>query len=132
MNKSLGSELIVYAVLLAVLGGLVHYLAPEVARPTLVTGLIGGALCLMWGVRVVWRRRGKALVILTLIPVSYVLLSQTILTWSGRSEGGPEGRIVPILIAVMLMISVAMLIMIAYAGVTVDGRPAGDRNKDLR
>jgi hypothetical protein len=132
MNKSLGSELMIYAVLLAGLGGLVHYLAPAIARPTLVTGLIGGALCLVWGLRAIWRRRGKALVILTLIPVSYVLLSQTVLTWSGRGEADLESRIVPILISIMFMISVAMLIMIAYAGAAVDGRPAGGRDRNPR
>ena len=42
MNKTMGLQLIVYGVLLAGLSYLVHRLAPTMARPTLITGLVGG------------------------------------------------------------------------------------------
>jgi hypothetical protein len=124
MNKSLGSELIVYGVLLAGLSCLAHHLAPAIARPTLIAGLAGGALCLVWGILAVLGKRGKALPVLTLIPVCYVLLSQAILALSGRNEGGLAGRMVPILISVLFVISLVMLMKIAYAGAAIDGKPA--------
>ena len=49
MNKSLGVKLVVYSVLLAGLSCVVHQLAPAIAQPTLITGLVGGVLCLIWG-----------------------------------------------------------------------------------
>ena len=125
MNKNLGSELIVYSVLLAGLSYLTHHVAPTIARPTLITGLVGGALCLVWGILAVRGSRRKAWAILTLIPISYVMLSQAVLTWGGRSEGGSPTRLAPALMVVMLAFSIGMLLMIAYAGATFDGRPPG-------
>jgi len=81
MNKNIGLQLVVYSLLLAGLSYLVHHLAPTIARPTLITGLGGGALCVIWGLRAIAGSRGKALPVLTLIPINYVMLSQTVLTW---------------------------------------------------
>jgi len=124
MNKTLGFELILYAVVLAGLSYLVHHLAPTIARPTLITGLAGGALCLIWGVRVVLGRRGKALAILTLIPISYVLLSQAVMSWSGGSDEESGRRMAALVITVLVVFSIGMLLQVAYAGVTFDGQPA--------
>ena len=124
MNKSIGIELIAYGVLLAGLSYLVHHLAPTIARTTLITGLVGGALCLVWGVRAVMGGRGKALPILTLVPISYVLLSQAVMTWGGETREVPGGRMVALVITVLVVFSVGMLMMVAYAGVVFDGVPA--------
>jgi hypothetical protein len=122
MNKSLGSELIVYSVLLAGLSYLAHHLAPAIAQPTFITGLIGGALCLVWGLLAVLGSRRKVFSVLTLMPVCYVLLSQTVMTWAGRNEAGTGSRLLPVLIAVMFAFSLGMLMMIAYSG-TLHGQP---------
>ena len=53
MNKSIGIQLIVYSLLLSGLSYLTHHLAPSIARPTLIAGFVGGALCFIWGVRAV-------------------------------------------------------------------------------
>ena len=131
MNKNLGIQLIAYAVLLASLSCLTHHLAPTIARPTLITGLAGGALCLVWGVRAVLGRRGKALPILTLIPISYVMLSQTVLTWGGGTQEVPGRRAAALVITALLALSIGMLMRIAYAGVTLDGQPAKPTNPEL-
>jgi hypothetical protein len=124
MNKSLGFELIVYSVLLAGLGYLAYHLAPTVARPTLITGLIGGALCLVWGLRAVLGKCGKALPVLTLIPVSYVMLGQVIMTWGHRNESGSTNNAVLVLIIIIFAFSLAMLLLIAYHG-SLYGLPPG-------
>jgi len=125
MNRNLGTELIVYGILLAGLAYLAHHLAPTIARPTLITGLVGGALCLVWGILAVRGNRHKAWAILTLVPISYVLLSQAVLTWGGRIGGVSPNRLAPVLMFVMLVFSVGMLLKIAYAGATFDGQPPG-------
>jgi hypothetical protein len=131
MNKNIGFELIAYGVLLAGLSYLTHHLAPTIARPTLITGLVGGALCLAWGVRAVIGKRGKALPILTLVPISYVLISQAVVSWGGGTEEVPGQRMAALVITVLCVFSVGMLMMIAYTGVTFYGQAPGPTNPEL-
>ncbi len=120
MNKSIGLQLVVYSLLLAALSYLTHHLAPTVARPTLVAGLAGGALCLLWGFRITAGNRSKALPILTLIPICFVMLSQTVMNWGVQILPG-ERSAMPV-IAILLVISMGMLLRIAYAGVVFSGQ----------
>jgi len=128
MNKTVGLLLIVYSLLLAGLSYFVYQLAPGLTRPTLIGGLAGGALCLVWGVRGIGGGRGKALPVLTLIPVSFVLLSQTFTGWWGGSGGLQAGRTAAAIITLLLVLSVAMLVRIAWSGVVFDV-PASGRGK---
>jgi hypothetical protein len=129
MNKTIGLLLVVYSLLVAGLSYLVYHLAPGVARPTLITGLVGGALCLVWGVRGLAGSGGKALPLLTLIPVSFVLLPQTFMSWSGGSAGFQGGRTVPVVTTLLLVLSMGMLLRIAWSGMVFDV-PAGGPTKD--
>lgn len=124
MNKTIGFQLVVYSLLLAGLSYLTHHLAPALARPTLIAGLVGGALCLVWGLRALAGSRGKALPILTLIPVSFVMLSQTVITWGGGSQEVPGRQTAAAVITLLLVLSIGMLMRIAYAGVLFDVQPA--------
>ena len=123
MNKTLGFQLVVYSLLLAGLSYLTHHLAPALARPTLIAGLAGGALCVVWGLRAVAGSRGKALPILTLISISFVMLSQTVLNWGSGGQEVPGRRLAAVVIPVLFVLSVGMLMRIAYAGVVFDGQP---------
>jgi hypothetical protein len=134
MNKNIGFELIVYSAVLACLGYVAYHLAPTLARPTLIAGLAGGVLCLVWGLRTVGGSRGKALVILTLIPLSFVLLSQVVTAWLGGGEAAPGRRTAAVVVTVAFAASIGMLIRIAYAGAVFDGEqpgpPSGSRAKE--
>jgi len=125
MNKTLGLLLVVYSLLVAGLSYLVYHLAPGVARPTLITGLAGGGLCLIWGVRALAGGGGKALPLLTLIPVSFALLPQAATSWSGGGGGLQAGRTVAVLITLMLVFSLGMLVRIAWSGMLFDVPAAG-------
>jgi hypothetical protein len=122
MNKTIGLLLVVYSLLLAGLSYLVYHLAPGVARPTLITGLAGGALCLVWGFRALAGSGGKALPLLTLIPVSFALLPQTFMSWGGGSQAG---RTVAMVITLLLVLSLGMLLRIAWSGMLFDVPAAG-------
>ncbi len=124
MNKTIGLQLIVYSVLLAGFSYFVHHLAPALARPTLITGLVGGVFCFVWGLRALNGSRGKALPILTLIPISYVMFSQTIITWAGGSQEVPGRQTAAAVITLLLALSIGMLVRIAHAGVLFDMPPA--------
>lgn len=123
MNKTIGFQLVIYSLLLAGLSCLIYYLAPALARTTLITGLLGGTLCLAWGIRAILGHGGKALPILTLIPTVFVLLSQTVMSWSAGREGLAEHRISTGIITFLFVISIVILMRIAYAGAVFDGQP---------
>jgi hypothetical protein len=123
MNKTIGLQLAVYSLLLAGLSYLTHYLVPSLARPTLIAGLAGGACCLVWSLRALAGRRGKALPILTLIPVNFILLSQTFFAWAGGSQEVAGRQAAAMVITLLFALSMAMLMRIAYAGVMFDGQP---------
>lgn len=124
MNKTIGFQLVVYSLLLAGLSYLTHHLAPALARPTLIAGLVGGVLCLVWGLRALAGGRGKALPILTLIPISFVMLSQTVITWGGGSQEVPGRQTAAAVITLLLVLSIGTLMRIAYAGVALEGQAA--------
>jgi hypothetical protein len=116
MNKTIGLQLAIYSLLLAGLSYLVYHLAPAITRPTLITGLVSGGLCLVWGVLAMLGSRRKALAILTLIPISYVLLGHAISRWSDH-DANISGRLIVALVTTLLFVlSIAMLMRIAYAG----------------
>jgi hypothetical protein len=126
MNKTIGLLLVVYSLLVGGLSYLVYHLAPGVARPTLITGLVGGGLCLVWGLRALAGSGGKALPLLTLIPVNFALLPQTFMSWSG---GLQPGRTVAAVITLLLVVSMGMLVRIAWSGMLFD-LPAGGQTKE--
>jgi hypothetical protein len=122
MNKTIGLLLVAYGLLAAGLSYLVYHLAWGGTQPTLIAGLAGGALCLIWGVRAVAGSGGKALPLLTLIPVSFTLLPQTFMSWSG---GVQAGRGAAALITLLLVLSLGMLVRIAWSGMVFDLPAAG-------
>ena len=124
MNKTIGLLLVVYSLLAAGLSYFVYHLAPGAARPTLITGLVAGALCLVWGFRALAGSGGKALPLLTLIPVCFVLLPQAFTSWSGGSGGLQVGRTATVVTTLLLVLSVGMLVRIAWSGMVFDVRAA--------
>ncbi len=117
MNKRIGLQLLGYSVLLFALSWIIYQLTPSVGKPTLVTGVAGGTLCLVWGIRAGLGKPGKALAILTLIPICYVLLGQAITVWMERDPGLASGMVVKSLVTLLFVASMGMLVRIAYAGV---------------
>jgi hypothetical protein len=105
MNKTVGVLPIFYSLLLASFSYLAHYLALARSWPTLITGLTGGALCLVLGTQAVAGSRGKALPVstLTLISEIFILLSQTFMGLSGGREGMQGGRLATAVITLLLV-----------------------------
>jgi hypothetical protein len=123
MNKSIGVQLLVFGFILAGLSYLAYNLSPTFTRPTVVVGLGGGLLSLLWGVLALSGRRGKALPVLTLIVVGYILLGQAIQAW-GLNADVPGRHAAGVLLTLLCALTVAMLIRIAYAGVSFGGTAA--------
>ena len=62
--------------------------------------------------------------LLTLIPVSFALLPQTFMSWSGGGGGLQAGKGTAALITLLLMLSLGMLVRIAWSGMVFDVRAA--------
>ncbi len=124
MNKTIGFQLVAYGLILAGLSYLAHHLAPAWAKPALIAGLAGGALSLIWGARAIAGCRGKALPILTLIPIIFLMVAQTVTAWWGGTEGMEGGRGAAVVITLLSVLSLGMLMRVAYAGEVFDGQPA--------
>ena len=122
MTRTLGIQLIGYALVLGGLSWLAHELAPEVGRTALLTGLVGGAVCAGWGVWALARRGGRAGPILSLIPIGYLLLSQAVMVW-GSLDGSRARLGAALVLTVLFGLSVGMLMWLAYAGLSP--APAG-------
>ena len=126
MNKALGVQLVLYSLLLAGFSYVAYRLAPGSAEATLTTSLIGGALCLFWGVWAICGSRRKIWSMLTLVPVAFLLLARTVIGWSGGTTAVPRHEGFATITTLLFLLSLAMLIRIAYAGVLGEG-PAADR-----
>ncbi|HNQ87930.1 MAG TPA: hypothetical protein PKM73_04790 [Verrucomicrobiota bacterium] len=125
MNKAVGVQMIVYSLLLAGLSYFINHLAPSLARSILIVGLAGAVVFLIASIRTLAGNRSKVLPLLTLIPVNLMLLANTVSMWEGGSPGMPEGRTLPMIVSLLFVLSFAMLVRIAYAGVVFQAPPTG-------
>jgi hypothetical protein len=127
MSKKLGILLVAYSILLAGLSGLAYWLAPAIAMSITGTGIAGGVLCFIWGLRAIWGNRSKAWAILTLVPINFMVGSHAILFWAGGGEAVSGRQAMAIVATALFLLSIATLATIAYAGVLFDrdqGTPA--------
>ncbi|MGC8990617.1 MAG: hypothetical protein ACP5MD_10870 [Verrucomicrobiia bacterium] len=119
MNKAVSIQLLCYSLLLVVLGLFANSLAAESTRPTLYAGVGGGVVCAGWAVWALAGKCGKILPVLTLVPVSFVLLSQMVNMWADEARKGPDYQRASIVITVLFAVSIAMLIRVAYSGLNI-------------
>lgn len=118
MNPTIGLQLLLFSLLLAGGSYYVYQLAPTASGLTLIAGLAGSGLSVVWGLLAMTGRRGKAFPILTLIGVGFALLSQAVHAWSGLGEFAEA-----LATTLLLALTLAMLMRIAYAGVLFDVPP---------
>jgi hypothetical protein len=130
MSKTIGLQLVVYSILLAGLSYLAYRFAPTLARPTLITGLTGGALCLIWGLRGFTGSRNKSLPLLTLTLGNFFLFSQVVFCWLGGGEEVPGRRAAAALVTLIFVLSMSMMLRIVYFGAVFDGVVLADPTKD--
>jgi len=116
MSVDVALDLVLCGVLLAGLSLVARHLQPDLSSLTLFTGLVGGGLCVLWGVlgRRGTRCRGGAMV--TLVTVACVLVCQAVQSWEASGEGGSKGRMVTALMAVLVVFCVGMLVNLVREG----------------
>ena len=81
MKTNLDFDLILYGVMLAGLGVLANWIAPDAGYWVLITGIAGGVAAVFWGVLGLRGFRRRICPISTLMVVDIVLLIQTVSAW---------------------------------------------------
>jgi hypothetical protein len=109
-------DLVVCGLLLVGLPFLAQHLQPSLLRWTLPAVLVGGGLCVVWGVlgRRGVRCRGGAMV--TLGAVACVMVRQAIHSWVASAGAEPKGRMVASLMAVLVLCCAGMLGTLVWEG----------------
>lgn len=130
MNRSLALEFVLYGLILAGMGLLVHQQAPDFGLVTLVAGCAGGAVSLLWGVLVWYGYQRRWWMVLALAAEAFTLLSQAVTAWMqpAGGDGSPSLRPVAAWITVLLVFSFGLLMKLLHsqrrAGVTPDSSPS--------
>lgn len=109
-------DLVLCGVSLAGLSLLAQHLQPNFPRVTLLTGLVGGGLCILWGVLGGRTARVRAGAMATLAAVACVLVRQAVQSWAASTEDASNGRMVAVLMTVLVAFSVGMLTNLAREG----------------
>lgn len=103
-------DLAVGGALMAGLGCLAHYLRPDAHEATRLAGLVGGGLCVLWGIL---GRRGvrcHGIAMLTLAAMAGVFLRQALHCRNALTAGVVEDRMVMALLAMLLVFSLGALV----------------------
>jgi 4-hydroxybenzoate polyprenyltransferase len=109
MSFEVAADLVVCGVLPAGLSVLARHVQPDFQRATLLTGLVGGGLCIVWGILGRRGTRGRGGAMVTLAAVACVFVRQAVLSWRSSAEGGSKSRMVMALMAVLVVFCAGML-----------------------
>lgn len=137
MSKTMASVLIAYGIGLGFLGLVVQKAAPTLERVTLIAGLVGGGLCLVWGLAALVGLKGRAWATLSAIATAFVLLSRAIHVWSAASNDPTGSLAVRWVVTFMLVLTVGIVMYLLHGerppefylrGVSPRHPPAPGRN----
>jgi hypothetical protein len=110
MNVSLDFDLVLYGMMLAALGVLAHWLAPDHGHAALMTGIAGGVLAAFWGVLGLRGFRRRIWPVGTLIVLDMVLLVQAIKAWLAIKNGTEALKPVALILTLLLTFGIGQLV----------------------
>jgi peptidoglycan/LPS O-acetylase OafA/YrhL len=113
MSKKMASIIMAYGGVLAALGFVVRSLAPELANIPFLIGLVGGGLCLLFGLVALIGLQRRVWTILTLVIIALTDLGQVVPAWMSLSEK-PGTLAGALLLTLMLLLTVGMLMYLLH------------------
>jgi len=113
MSKKMASIIMAYGSVLAALGFVVRSVAPELANIPFLIGLVGGGLCLLFGLVALLGHRRRVWTILTLVAIALTDLGQVVPAWMSLSEK-PGNFAGALLLTLMLLLTVGMLMYLLH------------------
>lgn len=120
VSLELAVDLALCGGLMAGLSLLAQHLQPDFQPVTLFTGLVGGGLCVLWGV--LGRRRGQCRggAKVTLVVVACVFAFQAWQSWAASTEGESKPRIVMLMMTVLIMFCAGTLSNLSREGKRIE------------
>ena len=116
LSLEMAVDLVLCGALLAGLSLLAQHLQPDLQRATLITGLAGGGLCVLWGVLGRRGTRCRAVAMVTLAAVLCVFVRQAVQSWEASAAGESKARMVTALMTVLVVFCVGMVANLAREG----------------
>jgi peptidoglycan/LPS O-acetylase OafA/YrhL len=120
MSTNISVSVVIYGIILVILSLVVRSMDPELARLGIITGIAGGAVCILLGILGWLGHRVRAWTILALIAVCYLLLSQVVISW-GQPGGFREGLMLSVVLTLMFLASVGLVAYLAHFGSQYEG-----------
>jgi len=110
----MASIVMAYGLLLAAIGFVIQQINPALTKVTLIAGLVGGGLSVLWGIVGLTGHKRRSWAVLTLIGIAFVLLSQVVNTWipsPNETSGGLAGSL---MLTFLLLLTVGMLMYLLH------------------
>jgi hypothetical protein len=114
MSKKMGSIVVGYGILLAVLAFVLQQIAPALAKVAFITGLVAGGLSVLWGIVGLAGHKRRTWAVLTLIPAAFVVLTQVVHAWSASASATPGKLAGALLLTVLMLMTVGMLMYLLH------------------
>jgi len=116
MSLEVALDLLLCGALTAGLPFLARHLQPEMPRRTVVLGLVGGGLCVLWSVLGRLGLSSRVAPMITLAAVASVFVFQAVQSWQAAAALESKGRMVAALMAVLSVSCVGTLVSLAQEG----------------
>jgi len=114
MSKKMGSIVVAYGVLIAVLAFTLQQVSPSLAKVTFIAGLVAGGLSILWGIVGLAGHKRRTWVMLTLVAFSFVLLTQVIDAWSASASETPGKLAGALLLTLLMFLTVGMMMYLMH------------------
>ncbi len=110
----MGSIVVGYGVLIVVLSFVLQQVSPPLSKVAFVSGLIAGGLSILWGIVGLSGHKRRTWAMLTMIALSFVLLTQGIDAWSAPAGETPGKLGGAILLTGMIVLTVGMMMYVMH------------------
>lgn len=114
MSKKMGSIVVGYGILLAVLAFVLQQVSPTLAKVTFIAGLAAGGLSIIWGIVGLVGHKRRTGAMLTLIALAFVLLTQVVDAWSVSSSEAPGKLAGALLLTLLMLLTVGMMMYLLH------------------
>ena len=114
MSKKMGSIVLSYGVLVAVLAFVLQQVYPTLARVTFIAGLMAGGLSIIWGIVGLAGHKRRTWAMLTSVALAFVLLTQVVDAWSASASETPGQLAGALLLTLLMLLTVGMMMYLMH------------------
>lgn len=116
LSLELTLDLVLCGFFLAVLSSLAYYVQPDLTRSTLITGLVFGGLCVLWGILGWCGLPSRVGAMSTLAAAVCVCARQAVQSMASAVRGESKDRMVIAMMTVLVVLCIGVLAKLALKG----------------